>query len=105
MKKFEEMHREERNEVVLLFANWLNYYTDTVIMKVMERRDEIIANDFAMNLLRELKTRDEEEAKDFAHSIGRLMMNFEDFKEYDPHNHPVTHAKSYRDVLYDMYIK
>ena len=105
MKKFEEMEINERNEICLLFANWLQRYTDEVIITVLERRDEIINNEFAMNLLKELKEREEKESKEFAHSIGCLLNDFEDFKEYDPHNHPMTHASSYRDVLYDMFIR
>lgn len=30
---------------------------------------------------------------------------FETFKQYDPHNHPLTHSHSYRDILHDVYIK
>ena len=61
MRKFEELKRDERDEIVLLFANWLNQYTHEVIVKVIERRDEIINNEFAMNLLKELKEREEKE--------------------------------------------
>ena len=106
MKKFEEITNiQERNEIVLLFSHWLERYTHEVIVKVISKRDEIINNEFAMNLLKELKKREEEETRNFDNSIGSLLMDFEDFKEYDPHNHPVTHANSYCDVLYDMYIK
>ena len=105
MKKIDEMNRTERDEIVLLFANWLQQYSHEAIIRVMERRDEIINNEFAINLLRELKERDEKEAKDFANSIGSLLMSFDDFKEFNPHNHPLTHANSYRDILYDMYIR
>lgn len=103
--KFEEMNRAERDEVVALFANWLKQYTHEVIVKVMERREEIIANEFAMHLLRELKTREEKEAERFADNIGWLFRNYDDFKNHDVHNDVLTHAGSYRDVLYDMYIK
>lgn len=105
MKKFEEMTREERDEVVLLFTNWLKQYSHEVICRVMVKRDEIINNEFAMNLLRELKERQEEEFKDFNHSIENLLENFDTFKEFNPHSHPLTHAGSYRDILHDMYIK
>ena len=100
-----ELSLEERNEITELFANWLQPYTHEVIVRVMEKREEIINNEFAMNLLRELKTRSEKEEKDFAHSVGHLLFSFDDFKEFDPHNHPLSHAKSYRDILHDMYIR
>ena len=105
MKKLEDLERKERDEIVLLFANWLNQYTHEVMVKVLARRDEIINNEFAMNLLRELKAREEKELHEFNHSIGSLLMDYEEFKEYDPHSHPTTHAASYRDILHDMYIR
>lgn len=105
MKKFEEMTMEERKEIVRLFANWLKKYTHEVVVSVMEKRDEIINNEMAMKMLRELKEREEKEYDDFSNSIGSMMYDFETFKEFDVHNHPLTHAGSYRDILYDMYIK
>lgn len=105
MKKFDELKLDERNEIVMLFSTWLKGYTHEVIVKVMSRRDEILNNDFAMNLLKELKEREEKEYNDFMHSVGNLFYDFETFSEYDPHNHPLTHARSYRDILHDMYIK
>lgn len=105
MMKFEDLGYNEKKEVVGMFANWLRSYTHEVIVKVLSKRDEILNNDFAMNLIKELKKRDDEERKDFESSIGFMMGDFDGFKQYDPHNHCVTHAKSYRDVLYDMFIK
>lgn len=105
MKRYNEMTWEEKQEVAELFANWLQCYTHEVIVRVMEQRDEIINNQFAMNLLKELKKREEREYHDFSHHIGNLLSEFETFKGFDPHNHPTTHARSYRDVLYDMYIR
>ena len=81
MKKFEELGFEEKKEITLLFANWLKDYTHEVIVKVISRRDEIINNEFAMNILKELKDREEKEEKDFAHSIGNLLGEFDTFKE------------------------
>lgn len=105
MKKFEEMDRTERNEITKLFACWLRPYTHEVIVGVLKRRDEILNNDFAMGLLRELAERTEKEAHDFDHSIGCLLDEFDTFAQYNPHNHPLTHAGSYRDILADMYIR
>ena len=105
MKSYNEMTIPERDEIVLLFSNWLSYYTKEVINKVLEKKDEIINNEFAMNLLKELKEREQREKIDFCESIACLLDEYDDFKEYDPHNRPLSHANSYRDVLYDMYIK
>lgn len=105
MKKWEEMTFEEKEEITLLFSNWLRKYSDTVIIKVLALRDEIIENKYAMKLLKELSEREADEYKDFSHSIGGILRDYETFSKYDPHNHPLTHASSYRDVLYDMFIK
>lgn len=105
MKKFDKLSYDEKAEVVSWFSNWLKNYTHEVIIKVLERKDEILANDFAMNLMKELFERETKENKDFSYSIDSLMNHFETFKEYNPHNHPVTHSDSYRNVLYDMYIR
>ena len=105
MKTFEALTYTEKEEIAALFAAWLKPYTHEVIVKVMERREEILNNDFTMNLLRELKTRQEIEAKEFTGDIRLMFGNFDEFKQYDPHNHPITHSGSYRDILYDMYIK
>lgn len=106
MRTFSEIENiAERDEIVLLFSNWLNQYTHKVIVEVLEKRDEIINNEFAMNLLKELKTREEKEKADFDNSMANLLSDFDGFKEYNPHNNPLTHASSYRDILYDMYIK
>ena len=105
MKTFNDLTIDERREIIGLFANWLKSYTHAVIVTVMEKRDEILNNEFAMNLLKELKSREEEEKEDFTMSLEHLFSNFDTFKEFDPHNHPLTHASSYRDILYDMYIQ
>lgn len=105
MKKFEELEFDERKEITSLFANWLKDYSHEVIITVISRRDEIINNEFVMNMLRELKDREEKEEKEFVHNIGCLLSDFESFMEYDPHNNPLTHSGSYRDILRDMYFK
>lgn len=105
MKNFNEMPIAERKEIAELFSNWLKPYTREVIVKVMSRTEEIINNDFTMSLLRELKSREDREVKYFTDAIEFLISDFDGCKEYDPHNNALTHASSYRDVLYDMYIK
>ena len=105
MKKYEEMDYNEKKEIASLFSVWLQAYTHEVIVKVIARRDEIINNDVAMSMIKELKVRSEQEQKDFESSIRFMIDDIKTFSQFDPHNHVVTHAKSYRDVLYDMFIK
>lgn len=105
MKQWSELTGAERTNVTDLFTNWLKDYTNEVIMEVLKKRDEILTNDFAFNLLCELYNREEKEFDDLTHSINNLLNNYDTFKEFDVHNHPLEHSKSYRDVLYDMYIR
>lgn len=103
--KFTELEYSERREIAELFSCWLKPYTHKVILKVIAKTDEIINNAFVMSMLRELKSREEAEAEDFANSISDLMEDLKAFAKYDPHNQPLTHSTSYRDILWDMYIK
>lgn len=105
MKHWNDLTTAEREATAEVFTTWLKPYTHEVIVKVMEHRDEIINNAFVMNLLTELNNREKIERNDFKSSIEMLFRNFDNFKEYDPHNHCLTHSGSYRDILYDMYIK
>ena len=98
------MNTTEKKEIYELFANWLKIYSHEAIIRVMNKRDEIISNEYAMKLLIELKKRECEEETDFYHLISYLLNDFNTFKKYDPHSHPLTHANSYRDILYDLFI-
>lgn len=102
---FSSMTLSEQREVAELFGTWLRRYTHKVIKSVMEQADEILNNEYAMKLLRELHERETKERSEFTDSMRSMLVDFDTFGEYDPHNHCLTHSDSYRDVLYDMYIK
>lgn len=105
MKTFKDLSFDERKEIAPLLANWLRRYSDSVIKNIAQRIDEIISNEFSMNLLKELYERENKENEDFQHSLCNLFNNFDIFSEYDIYNYPLSHSQSYRDVLFDMYIK
>lgn len=105
MTTFNEREYKERKETTKLISNWLKNYTQEVIVRVLEKREEIINDEFTMKMLKELYEREQSEAKEFYDSIFLMMEEFEEQKQYDPHSHCLTHSDSYRDVLYDMYIK
>lgn len=104
MKTYEELSFDEKMEIKALFTIWLKEYSHDVVLKVMEKREEIINNEFSMKMLRELAVRESKEKADFQNSIDMLFRDFEQFKQYDVHNNPLTHANSYRDILRDLYI-
>ena len=94
----------DRKQFAVEMENWIGCYTQEVINKVMARIEEIISDKFTMDLIHQLYIRTLDERKERWMSIGMLIEDFEKFKEFDIHNHPSTHARSYRDILWDMYI-
>lgn len=88
-----------------LFAVWLRPYTHEVIRYVMGRAEEIINTPDTLSLLRELKTREAKEEREFCDSLGWLLRDYEGHAKFNPHNHCLTHSASYRDILYDRYIR
>lgn len=103
--KYSEMNWEQKKEILPLISAWLQPYTHDVILRVAKRIDEITNNEFAMMLIKELAEREEQEKERFTSHLEFLFDDYETFAEHDPHNNPLTHANSYRNVLYDMYIK
>lgn len=106
--KLKDMDYKTRNELAELLEAWLYMYTDECVVRVMNRLDEITENEMAMHMLRELKKRQEEEKKQRKDAIGFLFYRLQEGKINDAgtfHNHCLEHSSSYRDVLYDLYIK
>ena len=83
---------------------WLGYYSQEVYEKVMRQMEEIINNEATLNLLDELYNRTLKEREEEVSTI-RFSLGYEDQYSYHLHNHCLTHSNSYRDVLYDMYIR
>ena len=80
-------------------------YNHDIIVNVIAKRDDIINNTFAMDMLRELKEREDKESNEFTKDIRYLLMDYDTYKKFDPHIHTITHSTSYRDILYDMFIR
>lgn len=100
---YAEMKLDQRIEVAALFENWLSMYTDKVISQVAVRAEEILNDEFSMKLIRELKVREDRE-KEVRIRKFKYILNGES-DAIGVHVHPLTHSGSYRDVLYDMYIR
>ena len=100
---------EERKELLLDLANFCKNYTNEVCNKVIMKFGEIADNDMIKKLLHELRIREEIELNDF---VKRFERRFDQYSitlncdmSYNLHSHPLSHAGSYRDVLYDLLIK
>ena len=100
MKKIEEMNRIEKEEFAVMLWSWLEGYTDEVINKVLPQVNDILNNETAMFMLKELHLRKKEEAETH---ISDLACHFDDgnFRRWTS----LTHSSSYGDVLADMYIR
>ena len=111
MKTLRTMTFDEKRELATLIQNWLEGYTGEVIKKAMSKIEDIINNDMTMMMLKELKEREDKEREEEKDSIYLTIERMSsDVCEPDIyldsiHNHPLTHANSYRDILFDMYIR
>lgn len=107
MTEMKNLSWKESEEFAELLYVWLRRYTDEVIANVYPKFGEIYENEFAMHLLKELKIRTEKEEKDARNSflyIVRDAVEGNEKSNFHVHCHPLEHAESYRDILYDMYI-
>lgn len=112
MKK-EELFNIENDEFRKDFfkdlAYFLKAYNNEVINKVIKKIGFIIENEHIRNMLHELRIRGEKEYNEFSTNlfwrVGEYLDDNNYDMSYDLHNHPLEHASSYRDVLYDLLIK
>lgn len=106
---FSEKYDRLREEFLKDLSCFLKPYTNEVINKVITKIDFIIENDYIANMLRELRIREEKEYSDFSNSlswrVSEYIYNNNYDMSYDLHNHPLEHASSYRNVLYDLLIR
>lgn len=112
MKK-EELFNIENDEMRKNFfkdlAYFLKPYNNEVINKMIKKIGFIIENEHIRYMLHELRIRGEKEYIDFSNNLSWRVGEYLDDNNYDMsydlHNHPLEHASSYRDVLYDLLIK
>ena len=85
---------------------WLGEYTQEVFEHVMKNHmEEIINNDFSLKLIDELYERTLKEREDEIRHI-EFALGHNDWENLATlHLHPLEHSDSYRNVLYDMYIR
>ena len=108
MKKWMEEHNyEEQKELAEMLESWLGIYTQEIFEYVMTQIDEIISSESTMKMIKELHLRMQKEQKRRVDSVWYTMREIEDGenKVWDMHNHVLEHSQSYRDVLYDLYIR
>lgn len=106
IKEYRESTKLAEQEIFARkLQTWLAPYTDEVYKKVMGRMEEIINNNFALNLIDELYEREQKEKEEEINTILFSLGHEDDIEKYGIHNHCLSHSNSYRDVLYDMFIR
>ena len=98
---------DEQKDLAEKLQAWLGMYTQEVIEHVMGQMDDIINNEMSMMMISELQQREQKEQK---REIDQFYFSLKDIEEgndkiWDIHSQVITHSNSYRDVLYDMYIR
>lgn len=98
---------DEQKDLAEKLQTWLGMYTQQVIEHVMSQIDDIINNEMTMMMISELQKREAEEKK---REIDQFYFSLCDIKEgndkmWSIHSQVLTHSNSYRDVLYDLYIR
>lgn len=100
--KYEEMELAEQKEFTEMLWSWLEGYTDEVINKAIKQKDDILNNETAMFMLKELHLRKKEEQEKYISDLRWKMERGDyEFTRYDG----LTHSKAYGSVLADMYIR
>lgn len=101
-----EYTKKATTEEIQLFATqlntWLDMYTEAVRKYALSQIDQILSDPMTLYLLDELHKRTEKEKKEAEDDIYWFLYYGH---EYRPGNHVLTHSNSYRDVLYDKYLK
>lgn len=87
--------------------NWLKEYTNEVIHRVLKNIKEIRDSDFACWMLKELYIREEKSLTNFKFIMNVMIDEYTKKGKADnnPRLNVLEHPQSYRDVLYDMYIR
>lgn len=106
---FNKLPEEQKGQFAKELYCWLEMYTNEVSAYIFENKlDEIVNNDMSLQLLHELYQRTRIESdKNLSAMLFKLRFpNIAEKEKFELHqNHILTRADSFRDVLYELYIK
>lgn len=89
---------------IKIVANWLKNYSSEVVVRVMKNYDTIINDKTTYTLLSKLYEKENKEEVDFIIDIKNIV-------EYGVKDETLDmlrigeYSQSYRDVLYDLYVR
>ena len=89
---------------IKIMANWLKNYSNDVVVKVMEKYEHIINDETSYAILSKLYEEETKEEEIFIHDI-EYMVKYEITDETKDMLRIGEHSRSYRKLLYDLYIR
>lgn len=91
-------------EGIKIVANWLKNYSNEVVVRVMKNYDTIINDKTTYTMLSKLYEEENKEEETFIHDI-EYMVKFGIKEETKDMLRLGEYSRSYREVLYDLYIR
>ena len=89
---------------IKIVANWLKDYNNDVVVKVMEKYEQIINDETTYTMLSKLYEEENKEEETFIHDIEYIVKYGIKYETKDMLRLG-EYSRSYRDVLYDLYIR
>ena len=89
---------------IKIVANWLKDYTNEVVVKVMEKYEQIINDKTTYTMLSKLYEEENKQESEFIRDI-KYIIEYGVKDETKDMLRLGDNSRSYRDVLYDLYIR
>ena len=89
---------------IKIVANWLKDYNNDVVVRVMKKYEQIINDKTTYTMLSKLYEEENKEEETFIHDI-EYMVKFGIKDETKDMLRLGEYSQSYREVLYDLYIR
>ena len=92
------------NEEIKIVANWLKDYSNDVVVRVMEKYEDIINDVTTYTMLYKLYMKENQENETFIDDIEHIA-KFGVTEDTKDMLRLGEYSSSYREVLYDLYIR
>ena len=93
-----------KDYAIKIMANWLKNYSNDIVVKVMEKYEQIINDKTTYTILCKLYEEETKEEEIFIKDI-EYMVKYEITDEAKDMLRIGEYSRSYRKVLYDLYIR
>ena len=93
-----------KDYTIKIVANWLKNYSNEVVVRVMKNYDTIINDKTIYTMLSKLYEEENKEEETFIHDI-EYMVKYGIKDETKDMLRLGEYSQSYREVLYDLYIR